>query len=213
MSNDQKAVSDSNQSVDSVDDGSGKSNQDNVSFDTHKRLLRQTKNTQSENQELKQQLADIQAQDEARAQDALAKNQEWKQLADRREEKIVQLEKTITDNDDHLDKSVKLQAFLNKVPGKLSDAYFGHVPLDKIAMNPDTREVDSESVELVVNDFLKDHGRLIDRNDSKKLPSDASRGGAALTYKEELAQCKTQKELDAVMLKRHGNLSGRPPGF
>ena len=65
----------------------------------------------------------------------------------------------------------KLQAFYSKLPGKIERTeYLAHANIDSIVYDRESRSCDEASVELVVNEFMKQHGRLVKPVDAPKTP-------------------------------------------
>lgn len=149
---------------------------DTVAYDTYRRTLNEAKTYKEKFRELE--LWKTQQEEEK-----LKANNEWKALAESKErslseaqQKLQEFERTITD-------SIKLNAFNKALGGKLkSQEYYSFVDTDKIAYNPETKQVDEDSVKSLVSEFLQKHQALVDIK-TPKLPNEAAGGGSLQTGK------------------------------
>lgn len=161
------------------DDGSNE--KDVVSYATHKRLLEQRKNTQRENEELKAKLAEFETAQKAAEDSKLAQQGEYKKLLEQREKELNDLRGKHSKLETTIVNDYKLRAFESHLPGKIkNDKYLRFVNLDAIAINPESGEVDEESVKSTVAEYVKEHGDLIARIDAPKLPAGTPQLGLTL---------------------------------
>lgn len=167
---------------------------DTVDYKTHKRLLSQHKESQKKAKELEDQLKELSEFKEKHAKAEEAKLREegnWTKLLEQREEKISslseQLQKINEENDSYkknLDDMIKLNAFQSALGGRLKkDEYFSFVDTDKIVINPETREIDRDSLSKYANEFTNSFKELIEFS-SAKLPDGAPKGSSSLTLDE-----------------------------
>jgi chromosome segregation ATPase len=166
------------------------------------KLLKQRKKTQSENAELKQRLAALEAAEKQREEDVLAQQAQYKELADRYKSQLEEVKQEKGQLESNFLDAHKLNAFRERLPGAIKKSeYYSFVNLDKIIVDPDSKQIVEDSVDELVNDFITQYPDLYTARDSKKLPSDAATPDRPKSYQDELRAAKNQKELDAVLRK------------
>jgi hypothetical protein len=163
-----------------------KEKKDTVSYDTYKRTLSQLKKKDEQLKGYEERLLAIEQAEREREQtkrqaeeQRLQEKGEFKKLLElerkRNEDLLGQLEgvsqekmqaqRTIQD-------TVKLHAFYEKLPGKVKRReYLNFVDLENIVVNPETQEIDSSSVDGVVNSFMDNYSELVDTSHMGKLPA------------------------------------------
>lgn len=194
----------SGQSEDKVNDG-----KDLVAHETYMKVLDEKKATSQKLKEAQDLISKFEAERRLKEEEVLTKNEEWKKLADARQKELDSIRGEMTEYKRDLIDSAKIQAVVDKLPGKLKKPqYYNFIDIDKIAIDPETKDIDAASVMEVANQFLSSYGELIDIKESKKLPNDDSRPGAKVDYATAIKACKTQAELDAVRRK-----FGRDPNY
>jgi len=172
-----------------VDDQSKK---DVVAYETYQKVLAEKKSMQAKAQEIESKLAEIEKAQRERDEAKLNEKGEFKKLVELRDQEIEKLRNEINtvakDRDSfkgNLDDTYKLQAFYDKLPGKIKrQEYLGFVDLESIVIDPDTGTVDSSSVQNVVSNFVENYGDLIESSKFAGLPGDAPKGGKKLTVKD-----------------------------
>ncbi len=100
-----------------------------------------------------------------------------------RDEQIKKLEDQLNSVNKDLEDGVKLQHFLDKLPGQPQNKkIMAFAPLEDIPM------VDGKPDELIleskVNEFLKEWGDLIGPANKKRLPNDGANPTSSLSYNE-----------------------------
>lgn len=156
------------------------SDKDPVKYATYRKLLNQHKNTRSELDELR---AFKQQKEE---EEALAKG-EFDKILRAREEQIAELKGKLDSIDRDMTDGQKLQAFLDRVPGKIKrQEYMSFVDLESIAINPDTGKIDEVSLEREVGKFVKEFPDLIQPASGKTLPQVGSIGASRPNVKKSL---------------------------
>jgi len=201
---DNNSVSDSKQDVSGDLDinGTSEDKKEVVSYDTHKKLLGQRKADQLKLKQLEEQLESFTQKQQQAEEAKLAEQGEYKKILSVREEELRKERELRQSTEKQINDAYKLNAFYSKLPGKIPrKEYLSFVDLDSIALNPETRDVDMESVQQVVNRFMEDHPTLVKLNDDRRLPADAPKNNSPSTYAEALRQCKSQRELDEVRRK------------
>lgn len=156
----------------------------------------------TEAKKAKEKLQTLEADAKKRQDDEAKAKEDYKKLYESAKAEADEVKKQKSELETGLNEGKKLQAFLGKLPGKVSKEYWGMIDLDKVGMDPETREIDESSLAKAVKEFEAKHARLIDKPNSGKLPNEAPAGGKqSHGFEAELKAAKNQKELDAVMKK------------
>jgi chromosome segregation ATPase len=163
-----------------------------VSRESYLRAMDQLKAEQRARKELEAKLAEQARKDQDEIEKHLMKSGEVQKLIQLKDEKIdtlskktMELESNYNGLKSELTSAAKLQAVVSRLPGQLEHpAYMSFIDVDKIILNPETNEIESDSVDAVVNDFVKNHGKLL-KTDTRTLPNGTPRtAGPKLSYSE-----------------------------
>lgn len=187
MSEQKEPVSDSSASSggsDAADLDVKEQTKDAVSYETYKRVLSQLKNTQAklkEKEESELQKQEMLLQEKGQWKDLVAlKDQELSQTR----QKLIEKEQAESHLKETLFNAAKLQAVRDRLPGKLErDEYMAFIKVDKVVLNPETNEIDPTSVDLVVQDFVKNHAKLLSQQ-TVTLPNGMPKPATQLSYEE-----------------------------
>lgn len=151
-----------------------------VSYESHKKLLRQHKAMKMENESLQAQINEMKAVQEAEAQAKLEDEKRFEELFRTEQEKSRVLQE---------EKSQILQDALNErkrnilkaeLGGVQRDDYLKFADLSKIAVKDDG-SIDMDSVQEVANEFRRDHSVLL-KQDTSMLPANAPSQPGMITY-------------------------------
>lgn len=149
-------------------DVESKSN-DKVSHETYKRVLAEAKIA-------KEKVKSYEAQLKQAEEQKLREQNDWKSLAEQKEKSYLEAQSKLDELESTILDTVKINAFQRHLGGKLKDeAYFQFVDTKKIAINPETKKVDDDSVKEVVAEFVKRHSSLVEFKKGK-MPNEAGRG-------------------------------------
>lgn len=167
--------------VDSV-----KEKKDVVAYETYQKTLAQEKAAKQKALELEEKLNEILNAQKSQEEAKLNEKGEFKKLVELREQEIKKLQDQINsiskERDNYkgnLDDTYKLQAFYDKLPGKIKrKEYLSFVDLDSIVVDPETGNIDSGSLQNVVSGFVENYGDLIEQNKFSGLPGDAPKGSS-----------------------------------
>lgn len=176
------------ENVDSVNNENSPSGtetkKDFVQYDTYSRVLSQHKKSQAEAEAAKTKLAEYEAKEREREEKRLAEEGNYKQLLEIERKARAEEEVKRKDYERKLIDGHKLNAVLEKLPGKIKrPEYYSFIDTDKIIIDPSTGEIDERSLEIVKSEFLQNHGSLIERANGNGLPYNApGNDGAVLTY-------------------------------
>lgn len=168
---------------------------DKVDYSTYQKVLDEKKRRDAELADLKRKLDEKDAEARRLAAEQATAAQDWKKLAELREQEAVEAKaklqeatSTLTKRDEQERNAVRLEAFLDTVGGKVDRKYWGLIPIDQIVIDQTTGEPDKSSVARVVETFRQTHPVLIEPVSTPGTPNTAPRGGTtkpgAITYAE-----------------------------
>ena len=182
--------------------GSEGQRDDVVSYSTHKKLLDQRKTDLQKLREYETRLNEIENERKKQEEDRLSQQGEYKKLLTLREQELAETKSKLDTTNKNIADTWKLQAIYEKLPGKIKNKeYLSFVNLEKIAFNPENGEIDPQSVDVVVNEFLEKHPSLIEINKNAKLPGTAPGTTVYKTYEEEIKTARSQREFDLIRKK------------
>jgi hypothetical protein len=139
-----------------------------VSYETYQKVLNEAKKAK----ELVKTLAEEKA---IANEKMLVEQNQWKTLAEQYKSKLDETSKTLSEQEKSIVTGLKYQEFEKHLNGKLKNRdYATFIDFEKIAINPDTKTIDEESVKGVVNDFLKSHSSLVEFGSKGTMPNMAS---------------------------------------
>lgn len=169
---------------------------DKVAYETYLRVLDEKKKTQEklkqeqeEKKAMTEKLAQFENEKKQLEEQKLIEKGDLQKLIELREKELQERElklKQIESEKEEIRQAyvdrVKLEAFYTKLPGKITDPdHLKLAKLDDIIINPETGEIDNKSVENVVSDYVKRHGKLIDVRQSMFLPNGAAQSSNSLS--------------------------------
>lgn len=162
-----------------------------VSYETYKKTLGQLKTTQQKMADFEKRITDYEARDKQLQEQKLTQSGEWQKVLELREQQIAELNAKLNESstkaknlEDTLVGSIKLQTVLAKLPAPLADnSYMQFIEVDKVVLNPETGEIDEASAEIVAQDFVKKHARLLSA-DAKHLPNGNAKAAGRLSYQD-----------------------------
>ena len=149
-----------------------------VAYETHLKLLNEKKKRDAE-------LADAQSKLKAIEEQKLKENEDYKALLALREKEVLETKSKLTQLEETLNNSVKLDAVLKKLSGKVSEQYFGLFDLNKIPIDPATQMPDQLAVEKYAKEFETTYSQIIQRPVNAQMPNNAAQGtNGKITYEE-----------------------------
>jgi len=164
---DQTGVSDSTQ-VNSVQTETRTVN-DVVKYETYSKVL-------SEAKKLKEKVKEYETVLQQSQEQKLKEQNEWKALAEQYKSKLDQTSHVLQEQEKSIVNGLKFHEFEKHLGGKLKDKeYATFVEFDRIVLNPETKQVDEDSVKTVAADFIKKHASLVEFQGSGKLPNQAAK--------------------------------------
>ena len=141
-----------------------------VSYETYQKVLGEAKKAKE--------LVRVLAEEKAKANEKmLVEQNQWKTLAEQYKSKLDETTNILNEQEKSIVNGLKYHEFEKHLGGKLKNKdYASFIDFEKIAINPESKTVDEESVKSVVNEFLKAHSPLVEFQSGSKLPQDAGAG-------------------------------------
>ncbi len=158
-----------------TEQGAGPVDQENmVAYATHKKLLGEKKSLSARMAEMQVKLEGFELAQKSSNEQALLEKGEFEKLNEVRNSDLVKAKEENTILAQELTKTWKKQAFFSKLPGKLKKPeYENFVDYGSIAIDPETQQVDMQTVELAVNNFSENYADLLAKTEVKTLPGNA----------------------------------------
>jgi hypothetical protein len=171
-----------------------------VSYETYQKVLNEAKKAK----ELAKQLAE----DKAKAEEKrLAEQNEWKTLPEQYKAKFEQTSTILSEQEKSIVNGLKYQEFEKHLGGRLKKRdYATFIDFEKIAINPETKSVDEESVKTVVSGFLKEHSALVEFQGGAKLPNASASGFGSKEVKQSNELTKEELEKEILRLAALGKI-------
>jgi hypothetical protein len=123
-----------------------------VAYETHAKLLGEKKKLAEKQAALELELEQFRTKERDRENQELEKAKNFEQLLKNRDEELKSLKERTTQFETERLQARKLDAFFKTLGGNLEDKFWSLVDLDKIAVDPATRQVDEMSVAKYVED-------------------------------------------------------------
>lgn len=142
---------------------------DKVSYETYRRSI-------SEVKKLREQLR-LHEEEKAKShEEKLKADNQWKALAETYQKQLIEKSKVLEEQEQSIINGLKYQSFEKHLGGKLKKQdYATFIPFEKIVLNPETKQIDDDSVKQVVSGFVKEHSELVEFFGGAKLPNEAAR--------------------------------------
>ena len=184
---------------------------DKVAYDTYRRVLGKLKDAEAKLEKLNEYEAKAAEAEKikAEAEEVKLKSEgKWKELLEAKENKLKELDGMLAEErnkvqsfQDHLQEATKLQALQDVLGGRFKkQRYFDLVETDKIAINPETGQVDNDSLKAYADSFLKEHKELIEFN-KPQMPDGAAHAGGLMDYQEWVNKVQNAKGEELQKLK------------
>lgn len=176
----------------------GKDDKSSVSYETHQTLLTQRKQDQAKLKDLETELNSFREAEKKRAEEKLASEGNYKALLDSREQEIKTLKEEVTSltgkigsYEETFVETKKFNALFKELGATLKHKDYYHlVDLNKIAIDPETKEVDAKTLKAFAADFVKEHKELLNFG-TGKMPGGAPQAASSISYDEWLKLAKT----------------------
>ena len=139
-----------------------------VKYETYDKVLTEAKKLKEKVKEYETVLQQSQEQ-------KLKEQNEWKALAEQYKNKLDQTSSALQEQERSIVNGLKYHEFEKHLGGKLKNKdYATFIDFEKIILNPETKQVDEDSVKAVASDFVKQHSSLVEFQASGKLPNQAA---------------------------------------
>lgn len=169
---DQNGVSDPSQSSSVAPEPKSS---DVVKYETYSRVLAEAKKLKEKVKAYEDTLQQSQEQ-------KLKEQNEWKALAEQYKSKLDQTSSVLQEQERSIINGLKYHEFEKHLGGKLKNKdYATFVDFDKIILNPETKQVDPDSVKAVASEFVKHHPSLVEFGSQGKLPNQAASGYVSIS--------------------------------
>ena len=141
---------------------------DVVKYETYNKVLTEAKKLKDKVKEYETVLQQSQEQ-------KLKEQNEYKLLWEQEKTKAQHLSTVLNEQEKSIINGLKYHEFEKHLGGKLKDKeYATFVDFEKIILNPETKQVDEDSVKVVAADFVKKHSSLVEFQNAGKLPNQAA---------------------------------------
>ena len=156
------------------------------------RILEESKKYKEGFQTFKAKVEEARKLQKQKEEERLIKEGQFSTLLEQREQRIKELQgdlekyqNEVKNRDTAIINFKKAAAFERAVGGKMKkDAYWSHVDFDKIAINPETGEIDNHSLRQAADSFIEEYKELLSFGNSANLPNGTPSGSSSgkLTY-------------------------------
>lgn len=173
-----------------------------ISPEDHKRAIDDAMKFKAELKATREKLSLFEKAQKEAEEKKLTESGEYQKLIQLKEQKISELEQKMQETEGNLSglkkslfDAAKLNAVRDRLPGTVKNpAYLSFIDVDKIAINPETNEIDLDSVDRVATEFVKTHPDLI-KSDPTRLPGGAAQAVTKLTHDQWLKLPLKEKKL------------------
>ena len=157
------------------------------------RILNESKEYKEKFQAYKSKEEELNQQRAKEEEERLREQGQFKTLLEQRERELEQLRGSLdeTKNEaqsykESIQNLKKASAFEREIGGKLKkDSYWTHVDFSRIALNPETGEIDRGSLKETADSFLKEYKELVAFPSGGNLPNGTPNGSSGkLTYEQ-----------------------------
>lgn len=182
---------------------------DNVSWETHRKLLGEKKRLQESFRETQERLQALETEAKERAETELKQQNRYKELWEQEKERAAKYESDLKSQGEEIQNAFKLDAFRQALGNRTIDRkYYGFIDTGKILMDPETGNVDSTSLQKEIERIQETFPEIVRPLDKRPLPSDYPAGsGSKLSYEEwkTLPLAEKKKRLPEMMAARQGS--------
>lgn len=126
-----------------------------------------------EREEYKAAMNELQSQLKAQEETKMQEKEQWKELYEKREAELELERQKAQNQSSKFTNAVKRSALKTELGGKIKDEYLSFASLDSVSVS-DEGIVDPESLRNVANEFRKQHGQLIPKEEQAEITGHAS---------------------------------------
>jgi len=171
---------------------------EDVSKDMHK-FKSKSREAEARANELEVQLKAIQD-------EKLAENNQWKELAERRQEELDAMMADVSNKEKRYIDTAKKAALKSEL-GSIRDEYLAHADINSITLNDDGT-VNTESVHEVANSFREQHSVLIPQAEEKtstSIPAQKHRDLSSMTQEEIINEMRGKSVQERIAIAKKYN--------
>jgi hypothetical protein len=139
---------------------------DVVAYESHKKAINQLKETQKQNKELADRLANYERALKEKEESELKEQNKWREMFEKTKEENKKLQESIVYAKKSMENAVKQRAFLDTLGTKIKDDYLTFVDFDSIDLDEKGR-IDTDTLESVVNKFKTNYPELLPKQEQK----------------------------------------------
>jgi hypothetical protein len=173
--------------------------EDVVAYETHRKLLGEKKRLEEQHAAAAQKIKEYESQAKLKEESELKQKEEWKKLLEIREKELAEAKQQVHVKDELISTSLKRRALLDAVNGSVPEQYWGLMPLEEIALNPETGMPDESSVQAIARKFESTFADVVKPKGAKGLPNTAAGGPPKKMTVSEWKQLPSSKEMKAKM--------------
>lgn len=167
-----------------------------VSVETYRKTLNQEKN-------LRERLNALESEKKQSQEADLRAKEDYKKLLETRDAELTTERDSHRKLQDRINTGTKIRSVLDGVNGTIDREYWDLIPVGTVVLDPETGMPDPATVREAVRILETKFSKIISPKSVKVPPSDAAKGSASLDLKAQMANAKTQAELEQI-LKRNG---------
>lgn len=145
---------------------------DSVAYDTYQKVL-------SEKKKAAERLAVLEAEKAERDRKDMEAKGEYQKLIELERKRADEALSKVSAFEEQMAHARKLKALLDALGGQVDDKFLGFLPIDQIAVDPESKEVNLTSVASVAENFKKNFPELIKNPNGPRLPNAAPQGNDA----------------------------------
>jgi hypothetical protein len=143
-----------------------------VSRKAYEEVTRDMHKNKQKAKELEAAYNELQSQLKAQEEQKMQEQEQWKELYQKREAELEQVRREAEQKTSQYMKSVKVSALKQELGVSIRDEYLRFANLDSITLTEEG-SIDPESLRNVANEFRKEHGQLIPKQENVNITGQA----------------------------------------
>lgn len=143
-----------------------------VSRKAYEEVTRDMHKNKQKAKELEAAFNELQAQLRAQEEQKMQEQERWKELYQKREAELEQVKRQAQEQNNRYMRSVKMSALKQEIGANIRDEYLQFANLDSIALTEEGT-IDPESLRTVANEFRKQHGQLLPKQENVNITGQA----------------------------------------
>lgn len=166
----------------SIPSGDAEKKDEFVRYDTYKKAVTQEKNTRAKLEEISAKLSEYENRERELEEKKLTEQGELKKLLALKEKEIGRFKEENQTLNQKWDDAIKLTALRDKLPGPVRDEDCYSIirkRLKDIVINPETGDIEEESLLSVAEDLVKNKIYLFDTKNGSGLPNQAPKNATS----------------------------------